>query len=174
MIEAAGRGYDAVYAGTSYTLTAGQEIELLSAIDPGSTGAMNLTGNAAANEIYGNAGANVIDGKAGDDLLFGRGGADTFAFSVSPDMGNVDTLADFLAGTDKIGVDDSVFNGVGTPGAFNANASGSAPRPPMPTTASSTTRPPAALLRCRRQRRGRRLPVRLLTARQRSPRATSR
>jgi serralysin len=122
VIEAVGGGYDAVYAVGSYTLTAGQEIELLSALEPGATVALNLTGNGAANELYGNAGANILDGRTGDDLLFGLGGADTFAFSVSPDMGNVDTIADFLAGTDKIGVDDAVFNGVGTPGSFNANA----------------------------------------------------
>ena len=122
MLEAAGGGFDAVYTVTSYTLLAGSEIEVLSAITPSSTAALNLTGNQAANELYGNAGANVLDGRTGDDLLFGLGGADIFAFTASPDMGNVDTLADFLGGTDKIGVDDAAFKDIGTPGAFNANA----------------------------------------------------
>ncbi|MEA3015101.1 MAG: hypothetical protein QOD42_3646 [Sphingomonadales bacterium] len=122
VIEAAGGGYDSVYAGTSYTLTAGQEIEVLSAIDPSLPIIMNLTGNAFSNEIYGNTGANTLDGKAGDDLLFGRGGADIFAFTVTADSGSIDTIGDFLSGTDKIGLDDSTFAGIGTPGAFNANA----------------------------------------------------
>ncbi|MEA3015100.1 MAG: hypothetical protein QOD42_3645 [Sphingomonadales bacterium] len=122
VIEAAGNGYDSVYAVTSYTLTAGQQIEVLAAIDPASTGAMNLTGNAAANEVYGSAGVNIVDGKGGTDLLYGFGGADIFAFTAPPANGDVDTVGDFLAGTDKIGLDDAVFAGIGTPGAFNANA----------------------------------------------------
>jgi predicted extracellular nuclease/Ca2+-binding RTX toxin-like protein len=122
VVESAGGGYDSVYAGTSYTLSAGQEIEVLAAIDPASTGTMNLTGNGAANELYGNAGANMLDGKSGTDLLYGFAGADIFAFTVSADQGDVDTIGDFLAGTDRIGLDDAVFGGIGTPGAFNANA----------------------------------------------------
>jgi Ca2+-binding RTX toxin-like protein len=122
VIEGAGAGYDAVYASRSYTLTAGQEIEVLAVIAPTSTVAIDLTGNGAANELYGNAGANILDGKSGTDLLFGFAGADTFAFTVSADQGDIDTIGDFLAGTDKIGLDDSTFAGIGTPGAFNANA----------------------------------------------------
>ena len=122
VIESAGGGYDSVYAGRNYTLGAGQEIEVLVAINPVATTTMSLTGNETANEIYGNAGANLLDGKAGDDLLFGLAGADIFAFTLTADSGYVDTIGDFLAGVDKIGLDDSTFAGVGTPGAFNANA----------------------------------------------------
>jgi Ca2+-binding RTX toxin-like protein len=122
VLENAGGGYDSVYATASYALTAGAQIEVLSAIDPASAAAMDLTGNGAANEIYGNAGANILDGRSGTDLLFGRGGADIFAFTVSADQGDIDMVADFLAGADRIGLDDSVFAGIGAPGAFNASA----------------------------------------------------
>ena len=122
VLESAGNGYDSVYAAASYVLTAGQEIELLSAIDRTWTSAMNLTGNDLGNEIYGSDGVNVVDGKGGTDLLYGFGGADTFAFTAPPALGDVDTVGDFLAGTDKIGLDDAVFAGIGTPGAFDANA----------------------------------------------------
>ncbi|MEA3012083.1 MAG: hypothetical protein QOD42_628 [Sphingomonadales bacterium] len=122
VVESAGGGYDSVYAGTSYTLGAGQEIEVLAAIDPASTVGMNLTGNGAANELYGNAGANTLDGKSGTDLLYGFAGVDMFAFTTSPDQGDIDTIGDFLSGTDKIGLDNAVFGGIGNPGAFDANA----------------------------------------------------
>ena len=55
-------------------------------------------------------------------MLDGRGGADIFAFTTALGGGNVDQIADFLSGTDKIGLDDAVFAGIGTPGSFNANA----------------------------------------------------
>ena len=122
VIETAGNGYDSVYAATSYTLTAGSAVEVLAAIDPSSMAGLNLTGNAFANEIYGNAGANILNGGNGSDLLFGYGGADNFAFTASPDMGDIDTIADFAGGVDKIALDDQVFGGIGAPGAFNAGA----------------------------------------------------
>ena len=65
VVEGAGGGADSVYAVTSYTLAAGSEVELLSAIDPGATAAMDLTGNEFANRLYGNAGANTLIGGGG-------------------------------------------------------------------------------------------------------------
>jgi len=113
---------DVVYTSVSYALAAGQEVEVLSTTSNAGTAAINLTGNEFANEMYGNAGANVLDGKGGADVLFGLGGADIFAFTTAPGGGNIDTIADFLHGTDKLGLDDAIFAGIGTPGAFNANA----------------------------------------------------
>ena len=63
--EAAGGGADRVFASVSYTLKAGQEIEILSTTNNGGAGAINLTGNDFANAIYGNNGNNILDGKAG-------------------------------------------------------------------------------------------------------------
>jgi len=36
--------------------------------------------------------------------------------------GNVDTIADFAHGTDRIALDDAAFTAIGGPGALNANA----------------------------------------------------
>src|SRR5204863_9704570 len=81
--ESAGGGTDVVYAKASYSLAAGQEIEVLSTSSQGSTTAIDLTGNEFANTIYGNAGANILNGGGGADFLQGFGGADTFAFTTA-------------------------------------------------------------------------------------------
>jgi Ca2+-binding RTX toxin-like protein len=122
VVENAGGGSDAVYAVVSYTLPSAYEIEVLAAISRTSTAALNLTGNGYSNTIFGSDGANVIDGKGGNDALVGYGGADVFAFTTALGVGNVDAVFGFIAGTDKIGLDDAVFGDIGTPGAFNANA----------------------------------------------------
>ena len=49
-------------------------------------------------------------------------GADTFAFTTALGGGNVDTIADFASGSDKIALDDAIFTGIGGPGALNPNA----------------------------------------------------
>jgi Ca2+-binding RTX toxin-like protein len=86
VVEAVGGGVDSIYAVTSYALAAGSEVELLSAIDPGSTGAMDLTGNEFANRIYGNTGANVLIGGGGIDTLFGGGGNDVYRAEEAGDL----------------------------------------------------------------------------------------
>ena len=122
VIEAGGGGSDVVYTNLSYALGAGQEIEVLLAVSQGATTAMNLTGNEIANQLYGNDGANVLDGGAGADFMLGYAGADTFQFNTALGGGNVDTIGDFLSGTDKIALDDAVFAGIGGLGALNAGA----------------------------------------------------
>jgi Ca2+-binding RTX toxin-like protein len=113
VIIEAGGGFDAVYASASYTLTVGAEVEWLSTDATYGTGAINLTGNDAGNYVLGNDGANVLDGGDGNDVLIGYGGADTFLFSTALGAGNVDTIIDFVAGTDRIALDDSMFTGLG-------------------------------------------------------------
>jgi serralysin len=100
--ERAGEGNDIVFASVSFALTAGSEVEVLSADSWQATSALSLAGNERANEIFGNAGANVLNGGGGADLLHGLDGADTFAFTTALGPGNVDVLADFLPGTDQI------------------------------------------------------------------------
>ncbi|HVQ07632.1 MAG TPA: hypothetical protein VMS43_04285 [Allosphingosinicella sp.] len=118
--EVAGGGADLLYSFVSYTLAAGQEVEIISTAVQGGSTAINLTGNEFAQTIVGNAGANLIDGKGGNDVLYGLGGTDTFAFTTTLGAGNVDTLADFVAGTDKIGLDDAIFTAIGA--TLNASA----------------------------------------------------
>jgi VCBS repeat-containing protein len=123
--EAIGGGRDVVYARANYVLTAGSEIEILSAFSSSGIGPLNLTGNEFANEIYGNIAANRLDGGAGADYLMGFAGADTFAFTTALGNGNVDFLADFAGvandGEDVIALDHNVFTGLAL-GALNPNA----------------------------------------------------
>ncbi len=118
--EAASGGADRVYAGTSYSLAFGQSVETMSTDWNGGTAAINLTGNNLANAIYGNAGVNILNGKGGNDTLVGFEGADQFQFDTAL-AGNVDYLADFQGGTDKIVLDDAVFTGLGL-GALSSDA----------------------------------------------------
>jgi serralysin len=120
--EVAGQGTDIVYTSASYTLTAGTSIELLSTESIGGVGAIDLTGNELANTLWGNNGVNVLNGGLGADSLVGFGGADTFAFTTALGGGNVDKMADFTSGSDKVALDDAVFTAIGPLGALNANA----------------------------------------------------
>jgi Ca2+-binding RTX toxin-like protein len=120
VLEYGGGGADAVYAVGSYALQNGYEIEVLAAIDPGSTAAQTLIGNDHGNTIFGSNGANILDGKSGGDALVGYGGADIFAFTTTLGAGNVDAIVDFVAGTDKIGLDDAIFTAIG--GSLGAGA----------------------------------------------------
>jgi Ca2+-binding RTX toxin-like protein len=113
VIEAASGGADRVFAGVSYSLTAGQSVEILSTDWHAGTAAIDLGGNELANSIIGNAGANILDGKGGNDALAGFGGADQFLFDTALGAGNVDRLLDFQSATDKIVLDDAVFTGLG-------------------------------------------------------------
>jgi len=122
VVEDPGGGNDAIYTTLSYVLATGHSIEVLASRDNSLTTAMNLTGNELANIVMGNNGANVLNGGGGADILLGFAGADTFAFTTAPAAGNADTIADFFTGTDKIALDDAVFQGIGSPGAFNASA----------------------------------------------------
>ena len=71
----------------------------------------NLVGSAFNDTLLGDANANVLDGGAGINTLTGRGGADTFQFSVLETSANRDTITDFAAGVDKIGIVRSAFAG---------------------------------------------------------------
>jgi Ca2+-binding RTX toxin-like protein len=119
--EAVGRGSDSVAAKVSFALLAGQEIELLSTSNNGGTASINLTGNEFGQVLVGNAGNNVLDGGLGNDLLQGLSGADEFTFTTALGAGNVDTILDFVAGTDRIAIDNAVFNTLPN-GALNPNA----------------------------------------------------
>src|SRR6202000_1821170 len=65
--EAASGGTDRVNTSVSYTLGAGQSIELFAPTSFSSTTAINFTGNALVQTIGGDNGDNIIDGKGGND-----------------------------------------------------------------------------------------------------------
>ncbi|HYD13623.1 MAG TPA: hypothetical protein VEC11_12320 [Allosphingosinicella sp.] len=120
--ENAGEGFDAILANVSYAAAAGVSVEWLSTSFTAGTAAINLTGNEIANFLIGNNGANTLNGGGGADVMTGFAGDDSFAFTTALGAGNVDTIADFAAGTDKILLDDAVFTQIGAFGALNANA----------------------------------------------------
>jgi Ca2+-binding RTX toxin-like protein len=74
--ENVGGGYDNVGARASYTLLAGQEIEVLATADI--DGAINLTGNEFGQVLVGNRGNNILDGRGGADIMQGLDGNDTY------------------------------------------------------------------------------------------------
>ncbi|HEX8654203.1 MAG TPA: calcium-binding protein [Allosphingosinicella sp.] len=125
VIERIDGGTDSVESSVSYALM--PELENLAltggaAIDgTGSWRDNQLGGNGAANRLDGREGNDVIDGGLGADALTGGLGADLFAFTAALGGGNVDTIADFAAGSDRIALDDAVFAGL-APGALAAGA----------------------------------------------------
>lgn len=76
----------------------------------------NLIGSAFADRLIGNAGANAIDGGGGDDLIDGGAGNDTLTGGTGADRfvlrsgEGTDTIADFVTGTDRIGLSSLTFN----------------------------------------------------------------
>ncbi|WP_426957958.1 calcium-binding protein [Muricoccus radiodurans] len=88
--EAAGGGFDTVYAAFGFTLGAGEEVEALRVLS-GSTGAA-LTGNELVNRIYGDAGNDTLNGGGGADILTGNGGADDLTGGAGDDVFYVDGL----------------------------------------------------------------------------------
>ncbi|MFY9292187.1 MAG: calcium-binding protein [Methylorubrum rhodinum] len=97
--EIAGQGYDTVRTTVSYTLGAGQEIEILKLAAPQGVSALRLTGNEFSNALFGNAGSNVLNGGGGNDTLSGGAGDDSYI---------VDSLRDRIVEA-KGGGADAVF-----------------------------------------------------------------
>jgi Ca2+-binding RTX toxin-like protein len=72
-------------------------------------GADSLSGGAGNDELSGGSGDDTLDGGAGLDTLVGGEGADWFIFRSTPGVSNVDTIKDFVTGTDKIVLSAKVF-----------------------------------------------------------------
>jgi serralysin len=154
VIEAAGEGIDQIRTDlSSYTLGANVEQLVF-------TGAGNFigNGNALANFLFGGSGADELNGVDGDDTISGNGGsdllsggegndtlggglgndilnggngADIFVFDTALGPNNVDTVSNFVSGTDRIALDNTIFTtlseGVLPAGAFvNGSAAGDA------------------------------------------------
>ena len=76
--EAAGGGYDRVFARASYHLNASAQVEVLATYDESKSDAIDLTGNELDNVVVGNAGSNRLEGGGGSDDLIGLGGDDRY------------------------------------------------------------------------------------------------
>lgn len=90
-----------------------------------------LSGNGVANVLSGGNGNDTLSGKGGNDILAGgagndtlNGGAgtDTFLFDTAVGRGNFDTVKDFVAGTDLIGLSESIFSSTLAAGAVPESA----------------------------------------------------
>jgi Ca2+-binding RTX toxin-like protein len=119
IVEQAGQGTDTIETTLStYFLTAAN-VENLTGI---SASGQTLVGGAIGNVITGGAGNDVLDGGLGADTLIGNAGADSFLFDSALGGGNVDTIQDFVLGSDRVLLDHNVFSALGTgalaPGAF--------------------------------------------------------
>jgi len=97
--EAAGDGFDTVFASVGYALPALSEIEFLIA----SGGPVTLTGNEFANTLFGSAGDDVLIGAGNADRSFGGAGADRFTFQAlsdsTVDPAGQDEILDFDIGS---------------------------------------------------------------------------
>ena len=112
--EFGGQGSDRVQTSVSYTLTAGADVEVLETRNAAGTTAINLTGNVSGNVVRGNNGGNVINGGDGRDELTGLGGQDQFLFNTALDAAfNVDTIADYTSGEDRIVLENAIFTALG-------------------------------------------------------------
>lgn len=91
-----------------------------------------IIGNWAPNDIHGGLGNDTLEGGAGTDTLnggfgldrlTGGSGADNFVFDASLHAtGNIDTITDFLSGTDTIWLSLSVMSGLGPMGTLSPDA----------------------------------------------------
>ena len=102
--ENAGEGTDTVISTSNLYLYANIENLTLASgagniFGSGNDLANTITGNESANVIQGGGGNDILNGKAGNDTLYGQAGADTFVFEHGT---GIDTVGDFVAGTDKI------------------------------------------------------------------------
>lgn len=73
-----------------------------------------LGGTGVDNDLlYGENGNDTLDGGDGKDSLTGGAGIDHFRFSTTLGVNNIDTLTDFVAGTDKIDLSKAIFTAFG-------------------------------------------------------------
>lgn len=118
--ELFGFGTDLVQSSVTFSLANIAYVENLTLTG---TSAINGTGNTLNNILTGNNGANKLnsgDGKdflyggLGNDTLTGGAGADHFVFNTALNgVSNKDTITDFVSGTDKIDLENSVMKALG-------------------------------------------------------------
>ncbi len=145
IVESAGEGTDTVTLEEDIDYTLGANLENLTLgwgvkegkaneldnIVTGNNQANKLSGFAGNDTLIGDSGNDTLDGGLGNDELTGGYGEDAFLFSTVLAADNIDTVVDFVSGTDKIQLDRTVFDTLsGTisfdPGSFVANAAGNA------------------------------------------------
>jgi VCBS repeat-containing protein len=86
VLEAVGQGNDRIFSSVSYTLAAGQEVEILSTKNVTGLDPINLTGNSFGQFLQGNAGANILNGGGGIDSMAGLSGNDGYFVDIAGDI----------------------------------------------------------------------------------------
>jgi Ca2+-binding RTX toxin-like protein len=72
-----------------------------------------ILGDSAGNTLIGTVGRDTLYGKGGNDSLSGGAGADRFVFDMAPNGAtNMDTLSDFVSGSDKLLLSQVIFPSV--------------------------------------------------------------
>lgn len=94
----------------------------------GGNGLDFLFGGAGNDRVNGGEGVDFIDGGAGRDLLHGGTGADSFVFVSTLSGANIDFIADFTCGLDRVLLENLIFYGLPegrlSVSAFTKNATG--------------------------------------------------
>ncbi len=86
----------------------------------GTAGADNLSAGLGDDTISGAAGKDTINGGLGNDQLTGGAGADKFVFNTALSSSNIDTITDFVHGSDKVQLAKSIMSNLGTLGVLKS------------------------------------------------------
>ena len=119
IVEAAGEGTDTIETALADYILSAANVENLTGTS--NTG-QSLRGSDGDNVITGGAGNDILGGGLGADTLIGGAGVDSFLFDTALGGGNIDAIDDFVSGTDRLFLDDTIFTQIGpgqlAPGAF--------------------------------------------------------
>ena len=92
-----------------YTLSENGYIDIGNVIVKQTVGS-NILGTASDETLIGRDGADdVLNGSLGNDIMFGGTGSDQFVFNTTLGKDNIDTILDFVSGTDKIKLEGDAF-----------------------------------------------------------------
>ncbi|OYE04694.1 M10 family metallopeptidase C-terminal domain-containing protein [Nostoc sp. 'Peltigera membranacea cyanobiont' 232] len=87
----------------------------------GGQGNDSLNGGTGNDILYGGLGNDFLNGGAGNDTLIGGAGSDRFTFNsgqqftqANAELVGLDTITDFVRGTDKIVLSKTTFTGIGS------------------------------------------------------------
>ena len=111
VLEGVGGGSDTINASVSWSMAAGQEIEILTATGFGAVDlagnelANTLNGNEAANRLNGFGGTDTLNGGGGDDALDGGTGNDQMTGGIGSDIYYVDSVGDVVTELSNEGTD---------------------------------------------------------------------
>jgi large repetitive protein len=111
--------YDGGNSGESINALNGSDIVFGDGGNDTITGDSGAQGQARADTLYGGSGDDVLNGKEASDILVGGSGLDTFVFDTSLSTAGLDTITDFVSGTDTIKLENTgagLFNSLATGG----------------------------------------------------------